>query len=104
MTLEKYCNEKCTVSARSFKRAGSSFQSQGKKLFCSTLVHRESLASFLCGSDCAYIRSQSSREKDDGNYAHNHRQDKLSSMSYTLSKMCAFDGLSLMTVQDKRNL
>ncbi|KAF3531569.1 hypothetical protein DY000_02038579 [Brassica cretica] len=59
VTLEKYCNEKCTLSARSFKRAGSSFQSQ----------------------DCAYIRSQRSRGKDDGNYAHNHRQ-----------------------VQDKRNL
>lgn len=104
VTLEKYCNEKCTLSARSFKRAGSSFQSQGKKLFCSTLVHRESLASFLCGSDCAYIRSQRSRGKDDGNYAHNHRQGKWSSMSYTLGKMCAFDGLSLMAVQDKRNL
>ncbi|WZZ26057.1 hypothetical protein YC2023_009458 [Brassica napus] len=76
VTLEKYCNEKCTLSARSFKRAGSSFQSQGKKLFCSTLVHRESLASFLCGSDCAYIRSQRSRGKDDGNCAHNHRQGK----------------------------
>lgn len=25
-------------------------------------------------------------------------------MSYTLGKMCAFDGLSLMAVQDKRNL
>ncbi|KAG5414130.1 hypothetical protein IGI04_001697 [Brassica rapa subsp. trilocularis] len=32
MTLEKYCNEKCTVSARSFKRAGSSFQSQEAKV------------------------------------------------------------------------